>query len=88
MGIPTWTQLEESVFHHKEDRISGLTHGADFVITEPTKKLVELERKLTSVYPIKAKIIACGSAKSIKTLTRRLHWGKARNLVSTRSQTR
>ena len=60
----------------QEDRVSGLTHGDDFVLTGPTKKLVEFERKMTSVYPIKAKIIGFGSPKSIKTLNTRLHWGK------------
>ena len=51
-----------------------MTHGDDFVITGPTEKLVEVERKMTSVYPIKAKVISYGSSKSIKTLNRRLHW--------------
>ena len=31
-------------FHHKEDRVSGLTHGDDFVLTGPTEKLMEVER--------------------------------------------
>ena len=31
---------------------------------------------MTSVYPIKAKIISCGSPKNSKTLNRRLHWAK------------
>ena len=53
-----------------------MTDGDDFVITGPTKKLVELERKMISVYPIKAKIISHGSPKNIKTLNRRLHWRK------------
>ena len=66
----------KNLFHHKEDRVSGLTHGDDFVLTEPTKKLMEFERKMTSVYPTKAMIIGCGSSKSIKTLNRRLHRGK------------
>ena len=61
----------KNLFHHKEDRVSGLTHGDDFVLTGPTEKL-----KMTSVYPIKAKVISYGSSKSIKTLNRRLHWGK------------
>ena len=52
-----------------------MTHGDDFVLTGPTKKL-EIERKMTSVYPIKAKIIGYGSPKSIKKLNRRLHRGK------------
>ena len=29
---------------HKEDRVSGLTHGDDFVLTGPTEKLIEIER--------------------------------------------
>ena len=37
---------------------------------------MEVERKMTSVYPIKAKVISYGSSKSIKTLNRRLHWGE------------
>ena len=70
----------KNLFHHKETRISGLTHGDDFVLTGPTKKLVEFERKMTSVYPIKAKIISYGSPKNIKTLNRRLHW-RTRGIV-------
>ena len=27
----------KNLFHHKEDRVSGLTHGDDFVLTGPTK---------------------------------------------------
>ena len=45
--------------------------GDDFVLTGPTKKLIELERKMTSVYPIKVKVISYGSPTSIKTLNRR-----------------
>ena len=68
----------KNLFHHKENRVSGLTHGDDFVLTGPTKKLMEFERKMTRVDPIKAKIISHGSPKSIKTVNRRLHWGKRR----------
>ena len=63
-------------FHHKENRISGLAHDDDFVLTGPTKKLVEFWRTMTSVYSIKAKIISYESPKNIKTLNRRSHWGK------------
>ena len=56
--------------------MSGLKHGDDLALTGPTKKLMEFERKMTSVYPITANIIGCGSPKSIKTLNRRLHSGK------------
>ena len=66
----------KNLFHHKEKRVSGLTHGDDFVLTGPTKRLTEFENEMTSVYPIKAKIISLGSPKSIKTLNRRLHWRK------------
>ena len=47
-----------------------------FVLTGPTKRLTEFENEMKSVYPIKAKIISLGSSRSIKTLNRRLHWGK------------
>ena len=56
--------------------MSGLTHGDDFVLTGPTKRLTEFENEMKSVYPIKAKTISFGSSKSIKTLNRRLHWGE------------
>ena len=46
-----------NLFHHKENRVSGLTHGDDFVLTGLTKEKMELQRKMTSVYPVKAKII-------------------------------
>ena len=56
--------------------MSGLTHGDDFVLTGPTKRLMEFKMKMTKVYPTKAKIISFGSTESIKTLNRRLHWGR------------
>ena len=73
MGISTRTQIE---VHHEDDRISGLTHGDDFVFAGPKKRLMEFENKMTCVYSIKAKIIGHGSSKSIMTLNRRLHWGQ------------
>ena len=66
----------KNLFHHKENQVSGLTHGDDFVLTGPTKRLTEFENEMKSVYPIKAEIISFGSSKSIKTLNRRLHWGE------------
>ena len=42
----------KNLFYHKENRVSGLTHGGDFVLTGPTKKIMEFEGKMTSVYPI------------------------------------
>ena len=66
----------KKLFHHKENRLSGLTHGDNFVLTGPTKTLTEFENETTSVYSIKAKIVGHGSPKSIKTLNRRLHSGK------------
>ena len=41
----------KNLFHHVENRVSGLTHGDDFVLTGPTKRLMEFENKMTSVYP-------------------------------------
>ena len=35
----------KNLFHHKEDQVSGLTHGDDFVLTGPTEKLMEIEKK-------------------------------------------
>ena len=66
----------KNLFHHKENQVSGLTHGDDFVLTGPIKRLKEFKNEMKSVYPIKAKIISFGSLESIKTLNRRLHWGK------------
>ena len=66
----------KNLFHHKGNQVSGLTHGDDFVLTGPAKRLKEFEKEMKSVYPIKAKIISFGSLKSIKTLSRRLHWGE------------
>ena len=76
----------KNLFHHKENRVSGLTHGDDFVLTGPTKMLKEFKNGMTSVYPIKAKIISLGSPECIKTLNRMLHWGME-GIVSARSQT-
>ena len=72
----------KNLFHHKENRVSGLTHGDDFVLTGPTKELMEFERKMTSAHPIKAKIISYGLPKSIMTLNRRLYWGKRGLFIS------
>ena len=60
----------------ERNRVSVLTHGDDFVLTGPTERLTELENKMMCVYPIKAQIISYGSSESIKTLNRRLHWGR------------
>ena len=73
LGISTRTQFEESVSSQRKSSV-GLDTRDDFVLTGPTKKLMEFERKMTSVYPIQAKIISYGSPKNIKTLNRRLHW--------------
>ena len=66
----------KNLFHHKEHQVSGLTHGDDFVITGPTKRLMEFNKEMKKVYPTQEKIISFGSPESIKTLNRRLHWGK------------
>ena len=75
MGIPIGTQLEEFVSPQGRSSIRvDMTHGDDFVLTGPTEKLMEVERKMACVCPIKAKVISYGSSKSIRTVNRRLHW--------------
>ena len=66
----------KNLFHHKEHQVSGLTHGDYFVLTGPTKRLMEFNKEMKKVYPTKEKIISFGSQESIKTLNRRLRWGK------------
>ena len=46
-GDFNWDSARRISFHHKEDRVSGLTHGDDFVLTRPTEKLMEVQRKMT-----------------------------------------
>ena len=66
----------KNLFHHKDNRISGLTHGDDFVLTKPTKKLVEF------VYQENDKCLSHQSEdhqlwiaeEHQQTLNRRLHW--------------
>ena len=38
----------KNLFHHKENRVSGLTHGDDFVLTRPTKRLKDFENESVS----------------------------------------
>ena len=52
--------------------VSGMTHGDDFVLTGPTARVTDFEKKW--VYPIKAKLISYGSTESIIALHRKLHW--------------
>ena len=53
-----------------------MTHGDDFVVTGTKESLLELNKQLESVCPIKTSIIGAGSAKSIKSLNRRKCWGE------------
>ena len=68
---------------HKENRVSGLTHGDDFVLTGPTKRLTEFENEMTSVFPIKAKIIRSRIAKEHQDVEQKVALGKGRNRVPT-----
>ena len=70
----------KNLFRHEEHRVSGMTHGDDFVVTGQTDRIADLKNKMAWVYTIKTKVISHGSTGSIKTLNRRLHWGK-RGLV-------
>ena len=60
----------KNLFHHKEYKVSGLTHGDDFVLTGPIERLREFKKEMMKVYLTKAKIIIFGSSESIKTLKR------------------
>ena len=44
-GDFNWGPARRICFTTREDRVSGLTHGDDFVVTGPTEKLMEVERK-------------------------------------------
>ena len=70
-GIPkivatSWGPVQEVCFITGKRKTSGLTHGADFVVTGTKGSLLQLKRQLESVYPIKASIIGSGSEKRIK----------------------
>ena len=58
-----------------------MTHGDNFVLTVPTKRLTEFENKMTVVHTFKAKVIGYGSSESIKTLNGRLRW-RRRGIVN------
>ena len=71
----------KNLFHHKEDRVSGLTHGDDFVLTGPTKKLMEFGRKMTSVSH-QSEDHRLWVAEEHQNVEREVALGKARNRVS------
>ena len=56
-------QSSKYLFHHKGNRMSGMTHGDHFVVTGPESK-----------YPIETKNISHGSAENINALNRRVPW--------------
>ena len=58
----------------QEDRVSGLTHRDDFVLTGTTGKLKEVERKMTRVYPITAKVISYGVVKEHQHIEQEVAW--------------
>ena len=74
--IKSWRyQLElcsKNMFRHEEHRVSGTTHGVDFVVAGPRDSLAELKNKFARVCPIKTKIITYWSTESTKALNRRL----------------
>ena len=71
----------KNLFHHKENRVSGLTHGDDFVLTGPTMKLMEFERKTTSVYPVKSEDHRLWVTEEHQNVEQEIALGKARNRV-------
>ena len=52
-GSTKLEQRSKNLFHHKNNLLSGMTHGDDFVVTGPTSKLIELKKKVEGVCPIK-----------------------------------
>ena len=78
----------KNLFHHKENRVSGLTHGDDFVLTGPTKKPMEFERKMTERVSHQSEDHRLWVAEERQNVEQEVALGKARNRVSTRSQTR
>ena len=76
----------KNLFRHKEHRVSGMTHGDDFVLTGPRDGVTEFKNKMTWVCPIKTNhhLRVNGEYQSIDY---KGALGKARNCVSVRSQT-
>ena len=77
----------KNLFHQERSQVSGMTHGDDFVLTGPTKRLTEFENKMTGVCPIKAKIISYGSSERHQSVEQKVASEKERNCLSARSQT-
>ena len=73
-------------FHRGRNRVSGMTHGDDFVLTGPTKRLTELKNKMTGVYPVKTKIISYSDEH--QSVEQKVALGWERNGLPVRSQTR
>ena len=55
VGMQAGTQLEESVSSRGGHRVSGMTHGDNFVVTGPTGQLADLRNKISTAYPRKTK---------------------------------
>ena len=62
----------KNMFRHEENRVSGLTHGDDFVLMRQAERLTEFENVTTAVCLTKAKLISYGSSESTKAARNRL----------------
>ena len=76
-----------NLFHNKERKPSGLTHGDDFVVTGTKESLLELKRQPESVHPIEASITGAGSAKRIKALNWKICWERQAYCINTITDT-
>ena len=66
----------KNLFRQERHRVSGRTHGDEFLFAGLTERLTDFENKMTGVYPTMAKLVSYRSTESIKPLSKRLHWGK------------
>ena len=84
VGGVSWGRSSKHVFRRDGPRVSGVTHGDDFVVTRPTDRLTE-RTKLRGVYSTKK--TSAMSVESIEGLTRRVALAQERSGASARSQT-
>ena len=73
--LMSWSAVQETCSTTRNKKISGLTHGDDFVVTE-TKESVGAGEADGERTQIKASILGARAAKSIKALNRRIRWGE------------
>ena len=78
----------KNLFHHKEDRVSSLIHGDDFVITGPKKETGGVRQENDKCLSIKSEDHQLWIAEDHQDVEQQIALEKARNCLSVRSQTR